>query len=98
MNRGRFIGIASLPVLLLGAPNLASEVNTTAEPAKPGVPAGRDAEWAERWKAASAELAARRIAARKAAAHAAPRQPAPSRQAPVRQAPVANPRAAKAPR
>src|SRR5688572_32387591 len=66
MNRGRFIGIASLPVLFLGAPNLATEVNAPARPAAPAEM--RDPQWAERWKAAAAELAARKVARREAAA------------------------------
>lgn len=71
MNRGRFIGIATLPVIFLGAPNLASELNDRVEPATPDAGTAtpiRDADWAERWKAAAAQLAARKIAARTAAA------------------------------
>src|SRR5688572_24441167 len=82
MNRGRFIGIASLPVLFLGAPNLATEVNAPARPAAPAEV--RDPQWAERWKAAAAELAARKVARREAAApRSAAKAVAPQRPTPA---------------
>src|SRR5687768_15278876 len=63
MNRGRFIGIAGLPVLFLGAPTVANEVNGTVDSGSPAATV-RDAEWAARWKAAAAELAAQKVARR----------------------------------
>src|SRR6476659_10106310 len=66
MSRGRIIGVASLPVLLLGVPSFANEVNgTTPTPAPAGV-VSADQEWAIRWKAAAAEAAARKVATNKA--------------------------------
>ena len=53
-----------MPVLFLGAPNIANAVDPTA-PAPP-VAEVTDGEWAERWKAAAAELAARKVALRQA--------------------------------
>src|SRR5688500_14960849 len=70
MNRGRFIGLASLPVLFLGAPSYANEVNATT-PVQPPPVAG-DAQWADRWKAAAAERAARQVRANAAAAKVTP--------------------------
>jgi hypothetical protein len=66
MNRGRFIGLASLPVWLLGAPCVASEVKATDAAPAPAASnvATVDAAWAERWKVAAAELAARKVAQR----------------------------------
>src|SRR4051794_2755591 len=61
MNRGRFIGLASLPVLFLGAPNHASEVNPSTPESTPAAAVAHDG-WAERWKAAAAELPPRRAA------------------------------------
>src|SRR6478672_9511751 len=64
MSRGRIIGVASLPVLLLGASSFANEADkTTPPPAPAGVVAVDDA-WAARWKAAAAEAAARKVAAK----------------------------------
>src|SRR5690242_6176545 len=64
MSRGRIIGVASLPVLLLGASNFANEVDQTTAPAPTPPPAARqDADWTARWKAAAAQVAARQVAA-----------------------------------
>lgn len=60
MNRGRFIGLAGLPVLLIGGASVAI-AETPIDSRDPAAQSAVDSQWAARWKAA-AEAAAKRVA------------------------------------